>query len=203
MVLNGNDRPSLVGKAFERAVVQIHMRRRHVVHAVDINTKSVILRRYFHMAGFQILDRMIAAMMAELQLSCRAAKGMAKKLVPEADAGNGIFRGKSANGGDFIRKHGRIAWAVGKEDRLRAAGANRARAERRRNHQHVEALFGKQTQDVPLDAEVIRHQPRTAARPGERSVRAKRGRGRPGVRPPPGGVRHDARHQILPFHGGE
>ena len=77
MMLDRDDRLFLVGKALKRAVIQIHMRRHNPVHTVDINAKTMILRRDFHMSGVQIFDRMIAAVMTEFQLPRCAAKSMA------------------------------------------------------------------------------------------------------------------------------
>ena len=61
----------------------------HVGNIVDVHTEAVVLGRDFHMPGSEILDRVVTAVVAEFQLAGRAAQGMAKELVAEADAATG------------------------------------------------------------------------------------------------------------------
>ena len=53
-----------------------------------VNGKAVVLRGDFHPAGFQILYRLIAAAMAELQLEGLSAKRLAENLMPKANPEN-------------------------------------------------------------------------------------------------------------------
>ena len=53
-----------------------------------VHGKTVVLRGDFHPAGFQILDRLVGAAMAELQLEGLSAKRLAENLVAEANPEN-------------------------------------------------------------------------------------------------------------------
>jgi hypothetical protein len=53
-----------------------------------VHREAVILRGDFHLAGFQIFHRLVAATMAELELERFSAECLTKDLVAEADAKN-------------------------------------------------------------------------------------------------------------------
>ena len=165
MVLHGEDGLGLVGKTFQRAVVQVYVRDDHIGNVVDIHTETVVLGRDFHMPGREVFNRVVTAVVAEFQLAGRAAQSVAEKLMAEADARHGIAFDKLLDGHDFVGEGRRVAGAVGQEHGLSAAGLDLFGGEGRRNDQYVEALLGQKAQDVPLDAEVVGDEARAFARP--------------------------------------
>ena len=165
--------------------------------------EAVVLGRDLDAARAQILDRMVAAVVAELQLGRGAAQGVADELVAQADAGHGEFLHQLADDGDLVLQGGGVAGAIGQEHAPGTAGAGLVRREGRRHGQGLEARFGQQTQDVPLHAEVIDQQRDARALPGigavgvELDVPGAVGREDVGL---PGG--HEG-HQVLAFHAGQ
>ena len=78
MVLHGEDGLGLVGKTFQRAVVQVYVRDDHIGNVVDIHTETVVLGRDFHMPGREVFNRVVTAVVAEFQLAGRAAQSVAE-----------------------------------------------------------------------------------------------------------------------------
>ena len=70
MVLHTEQRQRFVPQAFKRLVVQIHMRQFHLaqIDRIGIDGEVMIVRGNFHLASEIVSDRMIAAVMAELEL---------------------------------------------------------------------------------------------------------------------------------------
>ena len=87
VVLHGQDRLAAVAEAFQRLVVEVDVRELDVVLAerVGVDGEAVVLRGDLDPAAAQVLDRMVAAAVAELQLVRLAAEGQAEELVAEAD----------------------------------------------------------------------------------------------------------------------
>lgn len=81
VVLHGEDGLGLVGKTFQRAVVQVYVRDDHIGNVVDIHTETVVLGRDFHMPGREVFNRVVTAVVAEFQLAGRAAQSVAEKLM--------------------------------------------------------------------------------------------------------------------------
>jgi hypothetical protein len=87
MVLSGKDRPALDREALDRAVVEVDLgdpaiRRQ----TVGIDGEAVILAGDRHLAGQQVLHRLVAAVVAELELEGAAAHRQSEQLMTEADA---------------------------------------------------------------------------------------------------------------------
>ena len=57
-----------------------------VLHRFHVHGKAVVLRRDLDLARRQVHDRLVAAVMAELELVGLAAEGEAQKLLAQADA---------------------------------------------------------------------------------------------------------------------
>ena len=89
MILHAKNRLRLVPHALDGLVVQID-----AVHgdfrrqAFRVHGKTVVLRRDFHPAGFQILDRLVRAAMAEFQFEGFPAERLPENLVAEANPEN-------------------------------------------------------------------------------------------------------------------
>ena len=200
MVLHGEDGLGLVGKTFQRAVVQVYVRDDHIGNVVDIHTETVVLGRDFHMPGREVFNRVVTAVVAEFQLAGRAAQSVAEKLMAEADARHGIAFDELLDGHDFVGEGRGVAGAVGQEHGLSAAGLDLFGGEGRRNDQHVEALLGQKAQDVPLDAEVVGDEARAFARPVVGAVGVEFGGDAAVAGPLPRRSGHHAGDEVLAFH---
>ena len=67
MVLDAIDRFSFVGHAFDSLVVEVDAIDRNVAgQTFGIDREAMVLRGDFDFAGFEILDRLVGAAMAEL-----------------------------------------------------------------------------------------------------------------------------------------
>ena len=71
VVLHGEDGLGLVGKTFQRAVVQVYVRDDHIGNVVDIHTETVVLGRDFP-CPVEVFNRVVTAVVAEFQLAGRA-----------------------------------------------------------------------------------------------------------------------------------
>ena len=86
VILHAEHRIALVLQPRERVVVQIHMRLHNVVwQARRIHIEVMILRRTLNLARLEILDRMIPAVVSELQLVRLPAQRQPEQLMPQAD----------------------------------------------------------------------------------------------------------------------
>ena len=81
MILHAHDGQGLVAQAFQGLVVEVDVGGFHIVQAVQHHMEAVVLGRDLDAARAQILDRMVAAVVAELQLGRGAAQGGATLLL--------------------------------------------------------------------------------------------------------------------------
>ena len=86
---------------------------------IGIDGEAVVLGGDGDFAGAQILDRLVAAAVAELQLEGRAAEGVGEDLVAEADAEDRELADESRDFLVDVAEGGGIAGAVGEEDAVR------------------------------------------------------------------------------------
>ncbi len=84
MVLNRHDRKLKMAESFQRVVVEIDVRGLDLfgIQAVDVHGKSVILGGDFHLPGSQILDRLVAAAVAEFELEGFPPRASAMSWMP-------------------------------------------------------------------------------------------------------------------------
>ena len=82
-----------MAQALERIVVQVDVGQINfaLLQRVGIDGEVVVVRGDLDLAGCQLLDRMIAAVVSELQLVGLAAQGEPDELVAEADAEDGTL----------------------------------------------------------------------------------------------------------------
>ena len=78
--------------------------------------------------------------------------------MPEANAKGGLRANEFPHVFPYAFDSGGIARAVRKEDRVGVERQGFGGRGRRRDHGHVKAMIGKQTQDVLFNAEVVRHE---------------------------------------------
>src|SRR5213592_4762605 len=99
MVLDREDRQLAVGHALDRAIVQVDMSHLELRReGIRIDREAMVLRGDVDAAGPQVLDRLVAAAVAELQLERLSSEGERKQLVAEADPQEGDATGEFARG---------------------------------------------------------------------------------------------------------
>src|SRR5207248_693160 len=107
------------------------------------------------LARAQLLYRMIAAVVAELQLVGFAAERESNQLMSQADAEYRRFPEQAANVFDGVRAWLGITGAVGQKNAVWLKCEHIFCRRLRRHHRHVAALAGEHPQDVVLDAVVV------------------------------------------------
>src|SRR5208282_1048213 len=87
MILHGEERHPDAAQAFDGVVVEVYMRQlRAAAHRIGVKRDAMILRCDFHLAGAQILDRVIGAMMPEIQFVGFSSEREAENLMPETNS---------------------------------------------------------------------------------------------------------------------
>src|SRR6185295_7552863 len=90
MVLYGEGRLALHREALDGAVVQVQVGDLGaVLQRIDVHGEAVVLGRDLDLAGGEILDGLVSAVMAELELVGLPAEGQAEDLMAQADAEDG------------------------------------------------------------------------------------------------------------------
>ena len=114
MILHAEQRQVAMSQAFERLVVQVNVRQFDfgLRQRVGIDGEVVVVRRDLDLAALQLLHRMVAAMVSELELEGLAAEGDAGELVAETDAEDGLASHEAANVIDGVGAGLRVAGAV-------------------------------------------------------------------------------------------
>ena len=109
-----------------------------------------------HFAARQVLDRVVAAVVAELEPPLAPAHRHASSWCPRQIPRMGIFESsKSSHGLDRIGQPFRVARTVREEHPVRVQGQRLFGRSIRRDHRHLRAIGGQVAQDVALDAVVI------------------------------------------------
>src|SRR3954463_13874668 len=87
MVLHAEQRQVAMPQSLQRAVIQIDMRLDDLTvrERIWVNGKVMIVRRDLHLLRLQLLHRMIAAVVSELELVCLAAERQADQLMSETN----------------------------------------------------------------------------------------------------------------------
>ena len=92
MILHRKDRQLAMRQAFDRVVVQIQMRDfGRAFERIRVDREAVVLRGDLDLACGEIHHRLVAAMVAELELVSFAAEREAHDLMAETDAENRFF----------------------------------------------------------------------------------------------------------------
>ena len=133
-----------------------HLKRR-ALKACGIHGIAVVLRGHFNPARRQILHRMIAAAMAELELVRFGAIGEGDHLVAQTDAEHRISAAQTADQLDDRGDVLRITRTVGKEHAVRIHEDDFLSGGRRRNDGDVAAVPVQAPDDAKLDAAVHGH----------------------------------------------
>ena len=157
VVLHAEERERAVAQAFQRLVIQVHVRQLDLVGVdrVWIDGKVVVVRGDLHLAGEVVAHRVVAAVMAEFELVCLAAQGNAGELMAEADSEDRHAAQEFANGAHGVIDRLRVAGAVGEEDAVGLEVEDILGRGLGGNHRHAAALAHQHPQNVLLDAEVV------------------------------------------------
>ena len=123
---------------------------------IGIDAEAMVLRGDLDGARIELLHRMVAAAMAELQLVGLGAEREAHQLVPEADAEHRhVGVDQLLHAVDRVRDGGRIAGTVAEKDAVRLPRQHVRRRRRRGKHADRAAVRRQPAEDVQLDAEIV------------------------------------------------
>jgi hypothetical protein len=149
VVLHAEERQRFVAQAFKRLVVQVNVGQLNFVgiDRVGIDGEVVVVGRDLDLAGGVVLDRVVAAVVAEFELVGLAAEGQTRELVTEADSENRNAAQKFANGAHRIIHRLGIAGAVGEKDSVGLQLQHIFGSGLCRNHRHAAALAGEHSQE--------------------------------------------------------
>src|SRR5690606_8368900 len=88
VVLHREDRQLLVAQALDGVIVEIDFRDDGVagLEALGIRREAVVLRGDGDATGLEVLDRLVAAAVTELELERLSAEGVREHLVSQTDA---------------------------------------------------------------------------------------------------------------------
>src|SRR5579872_1389910 len=115
VILHAEERQVLVPQAFQCVVVQIHVREFDFARGqrIRIDGEVVVVRRDLDFAAVQLLHRMIAAVMPELQLVGLASERDAGKLVAKTNSKDRLAAHETANVVDRVSTGFGISGPVG------------------------------------------------------------------------------------------
>ena len=115
----------------------------------------MILAGYQHLAGGQLLHRMVAAVVAELHLHRLRAGGQGQELVAQTNAESGRAGGHDLpDGVDGVVAGVRVAGAIGQKHAVGLAGQDRLRRRGGGHHLQFATQIVQNPQDVALHAEI-------------------------------------------------
>ena len=99
VILHAEQRQIFMPQAFKRVVVQIDVREFNFTlrQRIGINGKIMIVRGNFNFAGVHLLHRMIAAVVAELELVCLTTKRKTGELMSQTNTEYGHTAHQAAN----------------------------------------------------------------------------------------------------------
>src|SRR5262249_27556416 len=120
-----------------------------------IHTEAVVLRSDFNPSGQLVADRMIDAVMSELELVGLAAQGQSEHLVSEADSEDRSLADQLADVLRLALQGLVISRAVREEHAVGIEREDFFRAGQRRDDRDFAAMLHESAQDVVLDSEIV------------------------------------------------
>ena len=151
---------------FARAVVQVHVRDLGVRRERRrVDGEPVILRGDLDVPRLEVLDGLVAAVVAELELERACPDRLSEELVAEADPEDRSLAEEVPHARDLVVQHGGVAGAVREEHAVGLLGEHLLRRRGRGKHRHAEADLGQRPEDVLLRAVVERDDVRRRRRP--------------------------------------
>src|SRR5262245_60941442 len=155
MILHAEDGMLGVPQAFQRAIVEIDVRRFHVARqGRRIYGEAVVLRGDFDALALPVQHRLVGAAVAELELESLGPQRQAQKLMSKADAEDRSFADELTNGLLSVAERLRVAWTIGQEHAVRVGREDLLGGSRARHHRDIAADLRQTAQDVPLHAEI-------------------------------------------------
>ena len=98
MVLHGKERLLRMPQALYRPVVQVEMGDfRPLLQRIDIDTKTMILRRNLNLPGCEVHDRLVAPVVTEFELIGLSTQGQTQNLVSQTDTKQGDLSHQGGN----------------------------------------------------------------------------------------------------------
>ena len=93
MILDRKQRQMLMPESFHCIIIQINMRNNNVAlgNRVGIHGIPVVLGRYMHFAGNQVLDRVVSPPVPKFKLVCGPSQSQSDNLVAQAYSKYGLF----------------------------------------------------------------------------------------------------------------
>ena len=157
VVLHAQQRHGAVAQAFQCLVIQIDVGQLNLVRVqrVRVDRVIVVLACNLDPARGKLLDRVVAAVVAEFQLERPAAERLPDELVAETDAEDRGPASKLPNRLIGIGERFGIAGAVGQEDTVGHERQHVLSRSARGHHRDAAALRAQHVQDVLLDAVIV------------------------------------------------
>jgi len=131
------------------------VRLRHVGgQAAGLDDEAVVLAGDLDLAGFEVLDRVIAAAVTLVHLGRTGAQRQRQHLVPEANAkqGHAGLNHRLDHRHGILARRGGIAGTVGEEHAVRPVAQHVLGRRRGGHHRDAATGGGEAAQDVALDA---------------------------------------------------
>eukprot|EP00215_Chloropicon_roscoffensis_P010315 CAMPEP_0196642264 /NCGR_PEP_ID=MMETSP1085-20130531/4497_1 /TAXON_ID=41879 ORGANISM="Pycnococcus sp, Strain CCMP1998" /NCGR_SAMPLE_ID=MMETSP1085 /ASSEMBLY_ACC=CAM_ASM_000807 /LENGTH=549 /DNA_ID=CAMNT_0041971601 /DNA_START=92 /DNA_END=1743 /DNA_ORIENTATION=+ len=172
VVLDCQDVQLLGDHAGDCAVVEVDVGDLHAVReGSGVHCKVVVLGADLDGIGQGVLDRVVPAVVAELELEGRPAKGLAQDLVPHADPKARQLSDDVLRIVHGVRGRARVSRSVAEEHSVRLHLQHLLPRVVRRHHGHVAPSGGEPLQDVALDPKVVRDDLEIAGLGGRHCVR--------------------------------
>jgi len=121
VVLDAEKWQRAMPQTFERVVIQVDMGQVYLalLQRIRVDGEVVVVRCDLDLAAIRLLHRMVAAVMAELQLVTLAPERETDKLVAKADTEDGLFSRQFANVFVRIMQWLRVTWPIRQENAIR------------------------------------------------------------------------------------
>src|SRR5437660_12065927 len=114
---------------------------------VWIDGEVVVVSRYFDLSSLQIFDRMVSAVVAELELEGLPSQRDSRQLMPQTDSEDRLAAHQPADGIDCIRARLRITGAVREENSVGLERQHILRRSLRWDHCHLASFAAQLAQN--------------------------------------------------------
>ena len=160
MILDAERRLPPVPDPFDGVVVQIDVGDFQIGgETFGVECEVMVLRGDFDRTLREVADRMVAAVVAELQPAASGAAGESEQLVSEADPHQRNFSDQAPHRFDRVGDRGRVRRTVGEEDAVRFVPEHLLRRGAGGHHGDAHVFRREFTQDVVFDSVIQRDHP--------------------------------------------
>ena len=158
MILDREDRVLAVPEPLHGPVIEVHVGHLHrAFEGIGVHCEAVVLGGDLHLFGGEVHDRLVAAVMPELELEGAPAHGQPQDLVSQADAEDGAPAHELPHDVRGVRDGRGVPGTVGQKDAVRLQREDVVRGRPRGHHRYAAAGIHETSQDVELDAVIICH----------------------------------------------